>query len=357
MRTLQPTLPVNMLKIVMLPVGRRLLTVMLAVAVLGLSATAARAMEVAVQDDEVFLYHHYYNSAQAYGQARAIGARFVRFNFLWGDFKRHGYGLWDRAVDEARGQGFKVQFTVAGTPQYDPSGNQALSYRRADPKRYAKWATEIAKHFKGRVLRYSIWNEPNLSRWIRGSKSTAAKTYRKLVLAAYPAFKKVDGRNQVLIGELTSAHDPLGFLNRMSSGLKADGFAYHPFQFYTEPGKRDRKFVGISNTPAIKSTLRSLARKHRLTTLSGGTLPLYYTEFGYLTKGVYHQSESSRTQWTLEAFQLARRYGARQMLYYQLVHSPQGRLNGDIWDSGIVNLNGSTTGPFDRLRANVRKYR
>ncbi len=115
--------------------------------------------------------------------------------------------------------------------------------------------------------------------------------------------------------------------------------------------------MGISNTPKIQATLRNLRRGHRLTTQRGGTLPLYFTEFGYLTRGFYRQSESSRTKWTLEAFQLARRYHVKQMLYYQLVHSPDGFLNGETWDSGIVNLDGKTTGPFDRLRANVRKYR
>jgi hypothetical protein len=250
-----------------------------------------------------------------------------------------------------------VQLTVAGTPQYDNTGSQTLSYRRPDPKRYAKWATEVARRFRGRVARYSIWNEPNLPRWIRGSKARAARAYRKLVLAGYPAFKKADGSAQVLIGELTSAHDPLGFINRMAAGLKADGFAYHPFQFYKEPGRRDNRFVGISNTPRIQATLRGLRRGGRLTTRRGGTLPLYYTEFGYLTKGFYRQSESSRTKWTLEAFQLAKRYHVKQMLYYQLIHSPNGFLNGDVWDSGIVNLDGTTTSVFDRLRANVRRYR
>ena len=153
----------------------------------------------------------------------------------------------------------------------------------------------MAKHFKGRVFRYSLWNEPNLGRWLSPTRQ-APLLYRKLVLAGYPALKRVDGRNQVLIGELTSSHDPLGFLRKAASGLKADGFAYHPFEFYRRPGSggSSRGFTGINSTPTIKGTLRTLARQHRLTTLRGGTLPLYYTEFGYLTKGFYRMSESRR---------------------------------------------------------------
>jgi hypothetical protein len=214
----------------------------------------------------------------------------------------------------------------------------------------AAFARTVAQHFRGRVFRYSLWNEPNLGRWISPTRQ-APLIYRKLFLAAYPAIKRVDGRDQVLIGELTSSHDPLGFLRKMASGLKADGLAYHPFEFYRRPGAggSTRGFVGINSTPQIKRTLRDLARRHRLTTLRGGTLGLYYTEFGYLTKGFYRMSESRRRDWTVRAFRYARQQGVKEMLYYQLVQSPTGTLAGDIWDSGIVRLNGSKLPTYTAL--------
>jgi len=240
--------------------------------------------------------------------------------------------------------------TVAGTPSYDSRGNRRLSWIRPQPSRFAAFVTTVAKHFKGRVFRYSLWNEPNLGRWLSPTRQ-APLLYRKLVLAGYPALKRVDGRNQVLIGELTSSHDPLGFLRKAASGLKADGFAYHPFEFYRRPGSggSSRGFTGINSTPTIKGTLRTLARQHRLTTLRGGPLPLYCTEFGCLTKGFYRMSESRRRDWTVRAFRYARAHGVKEMVYYQLVQSPSGTLAGDVWDSGLIRLNGTALPTYTAL--------
>jgi len=143
----------------------------------------------------------------------------------------------------------------------------------------------------------------------------------------------------------------------MASGLKADGLAYHPFEFYKRPGSgsSSRGFVGINSTPQIKRALGDLARRHKLTTLRGGSLPLYYTEYGYLTKGFYRMSESRRRDWTVRAFRYARQQGVKEMLYYQLVQSPSGTLAGDIWDSGIVRLNGTALPTYTALVSAARR--
>ncbi len=101
--------------------------------------------------------------------------------------------------------------------------------------------------------------------------------------------------------------------------------------------------------------MRSLAASHRLTTLRGGTLPLYYTEFGYLTKGFYKMSESRRKDWTVRAFRYARGQGLKEMTYYQLIQSPSGTLAGDIWDSGIVRLNGTALPTYTALVGAARR--
>jgi polysaccharide biosynthesis protein PslG len=321
-------------------------------------SAAGAAMQIGVQDDPVFLSQAYGPPAgrsTAFARARAFGARWLRINVIWSDYARHGFTQFDSAVNAARAAGFNVQLTITGTPSYDSRGNRRLSWYKPSPTRFKSFVTAVATHFKGRVFRYSLWNEANLGRWLAPT-SQAPKLYRKLILAAYPAIKRVDGRDQVLIGELTSSHNPLGFLRRVASGLKADGLAYHPFEPYKRPGSggSNRGFVGINSTPAIKAALRDLARRHRLTTLRGGTLPLYYTEFGYLTKGFYRMSESRRRDWTVRAFRYARRQGVKEMLYYQLVQSPNGTLAGDIWDSGIVRLNGSALPTYTALVSAAR---
>jgi hypothetical protein len=332
-------------------VRRSLLAGALVLSVLGAAgAPAASAMEVGVQDDAVFVQGRYGDRELAFSRARALGVRWLRINVVWSDYVRDGFARFDNAVDAARAHGLNVQMTIVGTPSYDRSGDRRLSWYKPQPARFASFAKAVAVHFRGRVTRYSLWNEPNLGRWIAPTKQ-APLIYRKLVLAAYPALKRVDGSNQVLIGELTSAHDPLGFLLKASSGLKADGLAYHPFEFYRTPGRgsSSKGFTGINSTPKIKATLRYLALTHKLTTLRRGTLPLYYTEYGYLTKGFYKTKESRRVDWTVRAFRYARRQGVKQMLYYQLLQSPDGLLAGDIWDSGIVRLDGTPLPTYTAL--------
>jgi hypothetical protein len=308
-------------------------------------------MEVAVQDDAVFLERAYYNRDRAFDQALALGVRWLRVNLTWSTYKRSGLARYDDLVRAAAARGIRVQITLMGTPDYDRRGDKWITNYKPKPARVASFARSVASHFKGCVTRYAIWNEPNLGRFLSPSRQ-GPTLYRNLYRAAYAAIKQVDPATQVLIGELTSSHDPLGFLTRAARNLRADGLAYHPFQFFTPPGarpsRRDSSFVGISQTRRIQSTLRTLRRRGALRTPRGGTVPVYFTEFGYQRKGIYRMSESRRKAWAVAALRYARKVGARQTVWYQLV-SPGGRTPGHVWDSGILNANGSVTPTYTAL--------
>jgi hypothetical protein len=357
------------------PAARRAIALLAAFAALasaGIAAQPAGAarMEVAIQDDAVFLHpSFFYSQPKAYQQAKALGVKWIRFNILWADYrascKQNGnsrcFQPWDNAVNAARRNGVQPQITIAGTPQYEPQGDKYISYNRPKPARYKAFVTLVAKHFKGRVFRYSLWDEPNLPRWIT-PQSQAPRIYRALVLAAYPAIKRVDRRAAVLIGEFTSANNPIAFMQRMGKGIKADGLAYHPFEFFTEPGKkiirskprRVSGFIGINSTPWIQSTLRTLARQRRISTPRGGTLPLHYTEFGYQTEGRYKMSQAKRKVWALKAMQLVARFKVKEMLWYQLVHNPNSF--GDVWDSGLVSMKAVPDVTYTNLQRHRRSY-
>jgi hypothetical protein len=347
-----------------------LLAALIALIVAGAAAqTASARTAIAIQDDSVFLNGGFpkYKLAQGYPQAKALGVTWVRFNIIWGDYKasckKHGnrncFAPWDAAVNNARQFGVNPQITIAGTPQYEPRADKWLSWNRPPASRFKSFVTLVAKHFKGRVFRYSLWDEPNLPRWITPYQQ-APRIYRSLVLAGYSAVKRVDRRAAVLIGEFTSANDPITFLQRMGGGVKADGVAWHPFEFFSAPGskiirRRPRRFsfIGINSTPWIQSTLRQLARQRRIRTPGGGPLPLYYTEFGYQSAGRYRMSESRRKVWALKAMRLVARFKVREMLWYQLVHN---RSFGDVWDSGLVSNRGATDATYRNLRSHRRSY-
>ena len=109
----------------------------------------------------------------------------------------------------------------------------------------------VAAHFKGRVDRYAIWNEPNWNTWLAPGKS-AASLYRALYAAGYKATKAADPQGQGPVRRARPvgggrAIAPLKFLRDVTCSnanykaakrcapLKADGFAHHPYQFTSAP--------------------------------------------------------------------------------------------------------------------------
>jgi hypothetical protein len=63
--------------------------------------------------------------------------------------------------------------------------------------------------------------------------------------------------------------------------FRASGWAHHPYELTFAPNRapRDRDMVTIANLNRLASTLDSIRRRYGL----GGGLPLYLTEFGYMT--------------------------------------------------------------------------
>src|SRR2546423_15448926 len=82
-------------------------------------AARARGMELAIQDDSVFVYGSLYDRARALAQIRDdLHASALRMTLTWAEYKRSGFGRLDSAVTAAAAAGIRVQLTVAGTPEF-----------------------------------------------------------------------------------------------------------------------------------------------------------------------------------------------------------------------------------------------
>jgi hypothetical protein len=191
----------------------RLPLALLAAALLALvgapSASAAAPLEVAVQDDAQFLFG---NRGPALDAAQALGAVYIRANVAWAgtapspksrrapaapvyDFSRY-----DGLIAEAAARGLRVQLTLTGPAPAWASGAHKVGIDRPDAKRFGAFAAQAAAHFRGRVTRYSVWNEPNWHGWLRPEKvcrrgrctKSGAARYRALYVAAYSAIKRFD---------------------------------------------------------------------------------------------------------------------------------------------------------------------
>ena len=340
-------------------------------------------MELAIQDDAVLLHHSYYNADVAMAQIHALGVRSIRANLLWANVMpywqshsrrqpaniAYNWADYDRLIGAAAADGIGVQLTIAGPAPAWASGNHRVGPFRPNAAKFGAFVRAAAQHFRGRVHRYSIWNEPNYFGWLAPMKS-APQLYRSLYVAGYGAVKGVDSSAQVLIGETVPyaiprrAMAPIQFLrgvtctdrhwHRHCAGLRADGYAHHPYEFAHSPRSR---YPGADNATIgtlghLTGALDRLKRSGALRTSRGGALDLYLTEFGYFASGKRALSASRRAAYLRSAVGIARRNPrVRQLLQYLLVQPPKSLGN---FDTGLIPRSGVLTSVYKALRGASR---
>ena len=355
-------------------------------------AHAARGMEVSLQDDPVFLQRDYYDRDRALQQARELGVTRLRVNLGWSRVldsaqaksrtvptaPDYHFGAFDDLIDAAAGYGIRVQITIVPPVPAFAAGDGDVGVERPNAALFGRFVRSVAEHFRGRVDRYAIWNEPNHVGWLTPQR-TAATQYRELYRAGYAAVKRVDASAQVLIGELvpykngSRSSAPLDFLRKLTctratagfpgskayrvrrSGgcpvLRADGIAHHPYDYQGPP---ERSYPGNDNVTIgtlarLTTALDALARVRALATPERDPLPVYLTEFGYFGAGRYMHPDARRASYLRRAFQIAQRNpSVRQVVQYVLVRPPP-RYPGGYFDMSLVLRDGTELAPFTAL--------
>ncbi|MDA0170569.1 cellulase family glycosylhydrolase [Solirubrobacter taibaiensis] len=344
-------------------------TVLLAAALFPAAASAAPRMEFALQDDAVFVDQRWMAREQALEHARDLGTKRIRVNILWArslvsgaDHRtppaagaQYDFSKVDALQAAAAAHGIKLQLTLTGPAPAWATKDGKVGGNQPDPVKFGAFVRTVAAHFKGRVDRYSVWNEPNLSAWLAPSK-TAPTQYRTLYKTAYTAIKTVDPNSKVLFGELAPNRDgrtiaPLKFLREAApknAKLKADGLAQHAYQFTVAPTKPSGgpEDTPISQMPRLTKALDQLAKTKSLSTPKGKGLDVYVTEFGYLTAGNRAVSQSVRAAWLRSAYDLVRKNKrVKQMLQFQLVDGTPDQL----WHTAIIDNHGRPMGAYGGL--------
>src|SRR2546423_2185294 len=147
---------------------------------------AKRGLEIGLQDNAVFLERQYYERTAAFGQARQLGVTWMRTNVLWSRVEQRpgsfDWSQYDSLVGAAAKAGIAVQMSLTGPAPGWNTGDGVKGVFRPDPGAFGRFARAGAKHFRGRVSRYSIWNEPNFVSWLQPLDEQAA-IYRRLYQA------------------------------------------------------------------------------------------------------------------------------------------------------------------------------
>ena len=350
-------------------------------------ASAAKGMEVAIQDDAVFVTGEYYGRTRGLDKARQMGATHVRANVLWSAVVggsanrrsrpspvRYDFTAYDAFVVAARERGLQVQLALTGPAPAWATGNRKRGVYKPKYRYFEDFVEATVAHFGGLVNRYSIWNEPNHAGWLAPLKS-APGLYSQLYKVGYSAVKRHNPSAQVLFGELApyasrrgSATPPLQFLrsvlrtNRSYRGssryaLKADGFAHHPYDFghkptYRYPGGDN---VTLATLSRLTRAMDRLAKYRMLRTESGKRPELFLTEYGFMQSGRYAISDARRASYLKQAFDMARRHSrVRQMLQFLLVQ-PSKKYR--FFDTAILGRGGKETRAFRTLRSWTARYR
>jgi hypothetical protein len=353
-------------------------------------AHAARGMEVAIQDDEAFVNLGYYkNRDRALSIARSLGVTRVRIVVNWtqtlGEAQAgattkpadpgYNFAKYQTAIDAAARKGMRVHLSLAGPAPAWATSNHKIGPRNPNTDYYEEWVGQAAEAFRGRVDRYSIWNEPNWYTWL-APLSSAPRIYRNLYTQGYRAIKTRDNRAKVLIGETVPYRQrgrstaPLAFLRalgcvnrkyrgRRCPGLKADGYAHHPYDFQRSP-KRPRRGADNATIGALSHLTRGLDRLSRAGALrknGGGRLSVYLTEHGYFASGRRQVRRRLQGPYLKQSFQIAyRNRRVRSMLQYLVISPPRGS-SQRFFDTGMVTTRGHRNPTFGGLRSFWRQYR
>ena len=248
----------------------------------------------------------------SYRRLRAMGVRAIRMDFRWIEVEPVGAPLHDyrwRALDAEvraiRRAGLKILGILDyGHPDYSRAGGEA--YRRGqkgappfgvgdpqyypvdDPRSFARYASAVARRYRGQVIGWEVWNEET-GGWRVWEPKEDPVAYGKLLCATHAALERVDRRVPVVFGGLF--FPPLGgklgtggvkflaqTLDRGGRGIGRcfDAVAYHPYPYpFTSP---EAAVLDRGSVAGAASQLRAVLRRRGL-----GSKALWNTEVGWPT--------------------------------------------------------------------------
>lgn len=225
----------------------------------------------------------------------------------------------DSVIEGAHARGMKVWLNISG-----PAPRWALKREDAkypggyepNPNDYGNFVRAVGSRYP-QVKIFSVWNEPNLQRFLQPQKQSgiirSAVHYRKLYEAAYDALRATGhAHDTILFGELMPRSQarvdpnfsaPIAWLREFfcidSRGrrlrgrtakrhscenfkqIRTSGLAYHPYRLSGSPLAREtvsKDYAAINYMPRIERVLDAARRARHLGT---SRLKIYNSEFGF----------------------------------------------------------------------------
>jgi hypothetical protein len=326
------------------------------------SAAGAARLDFGVEDPFVFDEP---DPAGAYDAAKSEGIRLVRIPVAWNavgpskpadatdpDDPAYSWKAVDRSVQYATDRGLDPDLVLYAPPRWARPGTTGAGLQTTSPRDYANFATAAARHYRGRVTRWELWNEPNLRFFL----DDTPEHYRAMVNAAYRALHAVSGSNVVIAGSLAPfggadpnrGTTPLEFMARMlcmSAGARPhatcrarswfDVWAHHP---YTEGGPNHKALnpgdVSLGDLPKMRRLLDAAQRGGHIKSAGGRAARFWVTEFSWDSNppdpgGLPPELEA---RWAAEAFYRMWQSNVSLILWFMMRDNPD---NPASWGSSF----------------------
>ena len=201
------------------------------------------------------------------------GIDYIRADFDWHVCRKSPDSPWDFShydvvVDEAAAKGITILPILYGVPKWAKPLESHMDGWRG-------FVRETARHFKGRIPVYEIWNEQNNAEFWRNPNPT---NYLPVLRAAFEEIKGVDSSLSVSIGGFMGAPlDYIGEFYRLGGGRFYDVMNVHP---YSHP------FAPDIPHPQWGTTLKSRLDALRALMAANGDAakPVWITEIGWPVK-------------------------------------------------------------------------
>ncbi len=221
------------------------------------------------------------------------GVEWMRLDLGWASYEEKCSGCrsqWyvdraDAVIDAARARGIKVLAQVGRTPAW-ANGGQGTAVPPQNMQEFGRFMGWLSSHLRGRVDAYELWNEPNLTRFWRGTTAQFAE----LTHAGYRAVKGVDPAVPVVLGGV-SYNDSSWLREAYVAGVGGsfDILATHPYLAPSDLGPE---------VPDTKGTniylLTHVAKVRELMLANGdGAKQIWFTEFGWSS----HPNSGTEANW------------------------------------------------------------
>jgi hypothetical protein len=279
----------------------------------------------------------------------------------------------DKLVADATNRGLQLLVTITGTPKW-ANGGRTQNYPPKSLATLTQFAHMLAARYdgtsadQGLVTRWSIWNEPNLGRFLapqfRGKTIVSGATYAKLFLAGYRGIKAGNPTAQVAAGETSNRgrNHPTGSVGndtvapatfaqlvaKASPHLTFAAWATHPYPtvYALGPGQRVAyPNVALSTMSRFGADLKKWFHRR---------VPIWITEYGEQTKpentfgGISYAKQAADLR---KALQLAHQNPYVQMFVWFIFRDSTGA----TWSSGVEKRNGAKKPSYNVFSNEVAK--